>query len=128
MLRELKSRAGQRWFSDADRELFVWLDAEQRITGFQLCYDKQSSERAVTWRVGGSVLEHHGIDTGDELPTRNDAPELTLIPDAPPMERLRHEFEEAGRGIDSAIFSLVLTVLSQHAAHNFTTACEPVRL
>lgn len=114
MLRELRSRPGQRWFSDADRDLYVWLDADHRITGFQLCYDKQGSERAITWRVGGS-MEHDSVRGGEELPTRNDAPELVPLTDVPPLARLRDEFEQAGRDIDPGVYSFVRHVLSTYA-------------
>jgi len=116
MLHELRSRPGHRWFSDADRDLYVWLDADERFTGFQLCYDKRSGERAITWRVGGS-LEHASVNAGDELPTRNDAPELIALVDAVPLTRLREEFEQAGRTIDPAVYAFVMDVLSTNGGH-----------
>jgi hypothetical protein len=55
MLREIgniKQYPGQffrRWFSDEMLDLFVWYDTDGRIAGFQLCFDKDGRERALTY-------------------------------------------------------------------------------
>ena len=40
----------RRWFSDEYFDLVVWQSAGDGIVGFQFCYDKARTERAVTWR------------------------------------------------------------------------------
>lgn len=70
MLKELPARqqaAGEpsrRWFFSHDQDLVVWLDDEGGILGFQLCYDKYRSERAITWRRQGG-FEHAVVDDGE---------------------------------------------------------------
>ena len=49
----VRQRAGEprrRWFASDDLDLIVWLDEADRFVGFQLCYDKGRSERALTGR------------------------------------------------------------------------------
>jgi hypothetical protein len=110
MLRELKSRAGQRWFTDDQHDLYLWLDAGNRIIGFQFCYDKQTEERAVTWR-DGSKLTHERVLAGDDVPTRNDSPELVPLAAEPPFARLLAEFSVVSTAIDPAIRQFVTDVL-----------------
>ncbi len=68
MLRELNHRDHEsgktRWFADEYIDLFVWYQAD-RIIGFQLCYDKPGTERAITWKDDGSCL-HTSIDSGEQ--------------------------------------------------------------
>lgn len=70
MLKELPARnqpSGEperRWFFSHDQDLVVWLDDENRIRGFQLCYDKYKSEHAITWRREGG-FEHAAVDDGE---------------------------------------------------------------
>ncbi len=69
MLRELKNvrqdpgERFRRWFEDDYFDLIVWYE-ESRIYGFQLCYDTQGHERALTW-IRGRGFSHSGIDAGD---------------------------------------------------------------
>lgn len=69
MLMELPLRrrnaedAQRRWFFSHEQELIVWLDESGQIRGFQLCYDKNRSERAITWRRERG-FEHAVVDDG----------------------------------------------------------------
>jgi hypothetical protein len=113
MLRELNCRENRRWFASPDHDLFVWLGANGQITGFQFCYDKRSDERAITWRRGSRTVEHQRVRAGDELPTRNDAPELVGVDSPPPLGRLLAEFRNGSAKIDVGIRDLVVEVLEE---------------
>src|SRR6266568_3059053 len=84
----------RRWFSDENLDLIVWFDPRGRITGFQLCYDKLVHECALTWtEKDGYHLNI--IDTGEEMPDRNDTPVLAeehIFPKERVLERLRANF------------------------------------
>ncbi|MCU0595538.1 MAG: hypothetical protein MUC98_08780 [Desulfobacterota bacterium] len=63
-VRQFPGEPRRRWFSDEGFDLIVWTDSDNRLLGFQLCYDKPSDQKALTW------LEHEGyrhsrIDDGD---------------------------------------------------------------
>lgn len=62
-VRQIKGDPRRRWFCDSYFELIVWYQ-EDRIQGFQLCYDVDRHPRAFTWTTGNTST-HHGIDDGD---------------------------------------------------------------
>ena len=39
----------KRWFFDHEIDLLIWLNADNEIVGFQLCYDKLNNPHALTW-------------------------------------------------------------------------------
>ena len=45
-------------------DLIVWYTDEGEIRGFQLCYEKQTDQRAVTWFADGTY-SHARIDDGE---------------------------------------------------------------
>jgi hypothetical protein len=74
MLREIQARQlpgepARRWFTSPDIDLFVWLGADGAPTGFQLCYDKQQREHALTWTLAAGFT-HMGVDGGESRPGR----------------------------------------------------------
>ena len=74
MLREIQARQlpgepARRWFTSADIDLFVWLAEDGSPTGFQLCYDKQAREHALTWTEAAGY-SHMGVDGGESRPGR----------------------------------------------------------
>ena len=64
--RQVPGEGKRRWFRDAELDLIIWYDtaSEKKITGFQLCYDKSTGERALTWHFP-SKYEHNAIDSGE---------------------------------------------------------------
>ena len=62
-VRQIPNEGFRRWYTDADNDLIVWFEQDS-IVGFQLCYDKATTERAITWfRKGGFV--HTRVDSGE---------------------------------------------------------------
>jgi hypothetical protein len=54
----------RRWFVSNDLDLVVWCDESGRPNGFQLCYDKGTSERALSWQPDRG-FSHTAVDDGD---------------------------------------------------------------
>ena len=52
--RQIPGEGFRRWFTDAENDLIIWYKDDD-IIGFQFCYDKVFSERAITW------FEKHGF-------------------------------------------------------------------
>ncbi|QEN08583.1 hypothetical protein EXM22_11525 [Oceanispirochaeta crateris] len=49
-VRQVPGEDHRRWFLDENTDLIVWYDSSgEKITGFQLCYDKKSVQRCLTW-------------------------------------------------------------------------------
>jgi hypothetical protein len=71
MLREISSirqnskRRKKRWFTDADMDLFIWLN-QQALTHFQLSYNKRGQEHAITWDIETGFC-HNSVDTGEQF-------------------------------------------------------------
>jgi hypothetical protein len=59
-VKEIPGQGVRRWFNDEHLDLFVWYDADGRIIGFQLCFDKDTrDERALTFTEdAGYSLDH----------------------------------------------------------------------
>jgi hypothetical protein len=62
-IREISGGRPRRWFYSEDEDLIVWYADDGSIFGFQLCYDKQKSERALTW-LPQSGFSHERVDYG----------------------------------------------------------------
>lgn len=53
--RQVPKEPFRRWFMDQTMDLIVWYTDETLadLVGFQLCYDKDTKEHAVTWYASG---------------------------------------------------------------------------
>ena len=78
-VRQHDNEPSRRWFQSADEDLIVWFGTDGVIVGFQLCYDRSHSERALTWREGEGY-SHMRVDDGEAIgKTRKSTP--VLLPD-----------------------------------------------
>ena len=119
MLREIgyiKQTPGQlfrRWFNDELLDLFVWQEEGGRITGFQLCFDKETDERALTYSEANGYSLHNvhteesSLDMGSPVLRRG--AEL-------PFPHLLALLAERGAGIDSRVFRYVMEKLEAYPA------------
>ncbi len=71
MLREISStrqssmESRKRWFTDADMDLFIWLN-QQAPTHFQLSYNKRSDEHTISWGIS-TGFNHYSVDDGEHF-------------------------------------------------------------
>jgi hypothetical protein len=63
-VRQVPGEPPRRWFTSDDVDLIVWCDGSGRATGFQLCYDKARSERALTWKPDFG-FSHRAVEDGE---------------------------------------------------------------
>ena len=100
----------RRWFKDNYFDLIIWYDEMKSIIGFQLCYDVQNNERAITYSNG--IFSHNKIDQGN-LPTKNLTP--ILVPDGLFDESIViPKFDEASKNIDTNVRDYVYRKLSEY--------------
>ena len=112
MLREIKNpkqyknEGFRRWFTDDYFDLIIWyLDDKTTITGFQLTYDKEHNERALTWRSSGSYM-HTGVDDGEIYGGYKMSP--ILVADGSfDKSRITDKFLKAAAELDQDIVSFV---------------------
>lgn len=63
-LKQVPGEPARRWFSDEFFDLIVWLEPDNTLWGFQLCYDRGHKPRALTWTKKHGY-KHAGIDDGE---------------------------------------------------------------
>lgn len=118
MLRELntKQNAGEyfrRWFNDELFDLFAWYDDEGSPVGFQLCYDKDRRESALTYLDGlGYTL--NAVDSGEDSVWGGAAPVLKENAEFP-QERILDAFSARSSEIDAELRRYVLRKLEAYA-------------
>lgn len=99
-VRQLKDEPTRRWFQDEHFDLVIWEDAEQ-IVGFQLCYDKSQSERAVTWQAE-TGFKHNAVDGGENEPGRYKATPILIADGSFDHESVATKFLGHSGSLDSS--------------------------
>ena len=103
----------RRWFESDALELVVWLNPREQLTGFQLCYDRGGTERALTWRAIGGFA-HDTVDQGNASALKNCTP--ILRPDGViPWQRLIQLFDQCSANLEPELRAFVLAKLSEGA-------------
>lgn len=64
--RQVSGEPRRRWFASERCDLIVWLGEGDAAVGFQLCYDKDAAEHALTWQPQ-SGFSHMAVDSGEAL-------------------------------------------------------------
>ena len=105
-IRQIPGEGFRRWFTDRDFDLIVWYDDSSGIiVGFQLCYDKQSDERCLTWRRDGSY-SHNKVDDG-EIPYSSKMTPVLVADGIFSKETVAEQFKAAAENIESELVDLV---------------------
>jgi hypothetical protein len=102
------------WMSDDYFDLIVWYEPTNAIHGFQLCYGKPASERALTWlRPRGFI--HAKVDGGEEGPEANRTP--VLLPDGSfPTTEVVREFRRRTERLPKSLRNFILAKVKRFAA------------
>lgn len=106
-VRQIPEDGFRRWFTDDDLDLFIWYtdSSEREIVGFQLCYNKKGTQKALTWYRDKGYL-HTAIDDGEGSPLKNRTP--ILVADGLfPKNRVIEQFRRSAKNIDHELFELV---------------------
>lgn len=119
MLREIKNpkqypeEGFRRWFTDEYFDLIVWYRGDKKtVTGFQLTYDKERNERALTWKSSGSYT-HMGVDDGEIYGGYKMSP--VLVSDGTFNKKIiAEEFKKAAVQIDQEVASFVYQRLQSY--------------
>ncbi|MFP4301844.1 MAG: hypothetical protein ACLFPW_07310 [Spirochaetaceae bacterium] len=112
-VRQVPGEGYRRWFTDEDLDLIVWYESEeqQEIQGFQLCYDKQVLEHALTWRPEGGFT-HHQVDSGESPYSAKMSPTLEAEGNID-FKRISAIFVGHAKEIDPALVSFVTQKLRE---------------
>jgi hypothetical protein len=105
-VKQIEGENRRRWFWDETMDLTVWLDDQDGIAGFELCYDKDRDERALRWKREGGFI-HERVDDGEGRPGRYKAAPV-LVPDGLfEVKKISRLFHENSRDIDQQIAGFV---------------------
>ena len=110
-VRQVEGEPRRRWFSDERLDLVVWQDPGGEIIGFQLCYDKQRGEHALTW-MAGLGFSHERVDNGENRPGRYKAAPILVEDGTFNMEEVAPDFlahsESLEKGLRDFIYKKLL--------------------
>lgn len=111
--RQVPGEPRRRWFCSAELDLIVWVNDLQEPVGFQLCYDKLTRERAITWRAGRG-FDHAAVDSGDDMPTRYKGTPILVADGIFDNNRVADTFREAGAGVPEPMRTFVADALERY--------------
>jgi hypothetical protein len=118
--RQVKDEPPRRWFSCDLMDLIVWEQPDGDILGFQLCYDKDRVECAMTWRQGMGY-QHTVVDDGMRIGKHKATP-LLMAPRAFDKSRVDAIFREQAANLDPVLRDLVSDKINAFPdAENHTT-------
>lgn len=109
-VRQIPGEGRRRWFRDDEFDLIVWYTDDGELAGFQLCYDKEGTERAITWQATGSYV-HARVDDGESPGEINASPILVSdgVFDATTVaERFRDDAGEMDRELADLVYQRIL--------------------
>ena len=112
--RQIAAEGFRRWFTDEYFDLIVWYSDNGRLIGFQLCYDKEDRERALTWTLAHG-FQHDRIDSG-EIPGHTKMTPIIVADGAFNASPVAERFREASADIDPAIALFVSERLNDYPA------------
>ena len=112
MLREIKpsrqvpGEPRRRWFSSPNIDLFVWLNDDDSPSGFQLCYDKELREHALTWTEEHGY-SHMGVDAGESRPARPKGSPILVADGYADAPRILEQFRSEAQSLPAQLVRLV---------------------
>jgi len=110
-VRQNKGEPFRRWFFSNDLDLVVWYK-DNTIYGFQLCYDVQGNQRALTWFIDKGFA-HNKVDEGDTVPGKPKT--AILLPDGIfDNVKIANQFEKASIRIDANVREIVYNILMEY--------------
>ncbi|MGA2976960.1 MAG: hypothetical protein ABSF77_16760 [Spirochaetia bacterium] len=112
--RQIEGEGFRRWFMDEYFDLIVWYDDDHSLIGFQLCYDKQNRERALTWTLDHG-FQHNRIDSG-EVPGHAKMTPVIIADGVFSRDPVAERFRKASRDMDPDIARLVYETVLHYPA------------
>lgn len=95
------------WFTDQQMDLILWLDEDDKILGFQLCYDKRCDERVLAWHADKGY-QHSRIDDGETSPLSFKKTPILLSDGVFEADFLAEEFRHLAADINPDLRAFVL--------------------
>lgn len=123
-VRQIEGEPRRRWFHDDHFDLIVWLGADEgpemptapqeTVIGFQLCYNKTESPRALTW-YARSGYSHCRVDDGESRPGKYKAAPILLQNGPFNKNSIADRFMRSSRKMDPEIARFVHEKIAAYA-------------
>ncbi len=121
-MRQIPGERKRRWFSSPQFDLIVWLNRDNTIAGFELCYDKSRREQSIVWQSGAG-FRHAAVDAGEGQPGRYKATPIHMTEGGHfDARRIHSAFQSESQAMPREIADYVLRVLETHP--NWRTAAK----
>ena len=112
-VQQIQGQRRRRWFSSEDEDLIVWYADDGSIFGFQLCYDLQRHERALTW-LPHKGFSHNRIDDREGVGLAHKRAPV-LVPDGVfDVAAVSHRFLEISAGLPNDVHEFVSGKLQEY--------------
>jgi len=112
--RQIPGDPRRRWFASTRCDLIVWLRDDESVLGFQLCYDKDEHEHALTWTSGGGFV-HLRVDSGHNFPGTHKGTPLLLADGIFDAARILDLFRAESEALPPEYVALVIEKLQEFA-------------
>jgi hypothetical protein len=112
-VRQVAGEPTRRWYMDEYFDLVIWQMEGGEIVGFQLCYDKQRGEHALTWQ-SGSGFSHHEVDSGENRPGKYKATPILVEDGTFNMEEIALKFLGHSDALESQARDFIYNKLLQY--------------
>ena len=121
MLREIKNvrqnrgEDRRRWFTDQYWDLYIWSDDRNRITGFQLCYDKTGREHAFNW-FNGKGYSHTKVNFDREvsIPGISKMSSVLVRDGIFDKQAILAKFKTDSKSLDQEVVRFVCTMIARY--------------
>ena len=113
-IRQNEGEPFRRLFADRAASLYVWTEPDGRICMFQLCYDQENHEKALTWRES-SGFTHRSVNTGETHPLEYKKSPMLTCAGYFDKERVLSELRHTCSDMDQTIASFVLQTISGYS-------------
>ena len=104
--RQVSGDPARRWFTSPNIDLFIWVNDEGSPTGFQLCYDKQHREHALTWTME-SGFSHMAVDGGESRPARHKGAPILVANGAFDARQILEDFRREAKSLPAEFMQMV---------------------
>jgi len=97
-----KNEGRKRWFGDEFFDLILWHDEEDSVVRFELCYDKERNEHAISWSEAGG-FSHLRVDDGEGEPGRYKMSPILISDGFFDTQKIADKFLSHSKSIDQKI-------------------------
>lgn len=111
--KQVNGEPRRRWFYSKNCDLILWLDQGDCPVGFQLCYDKEMTEHAFTWKEPDQFI-HTGMDAGEVEPLLHKSSPLLAADGSFDGARLVEVFRLEAAELPREYFELVLGKIQEY--------------